>query len=230
MAYTLKQAAQYLRDDAQDGISYIALWKEGRGWKFSTFYLDENRDGTVVLDYPEELETMQEILANDPHAIIVNGYRHNLAVCDGHVSRDDLARALRWQYDIQSNTLADFMELIVQPAQEPATHEEQIAADNLDEMHKNEEPTEEEQMEAWGRQERTVTLTNNQWSRLVCYLHMSTKHREGERDAWRDLAQEKNPDGTPKFTKAASNATYWQEVIDDLAAMLPKLDGMEAYV
>ena len=230
MAYTIKQAAQYLRDDAQDGISWIALWKDGRGWGYNTFYLAENRDGTVVLDYPEDMDALREILAIDPAAIIVNGYQHNLAVCDGYVTRDDLARALRWQYDLQHATLADFMERIVQPAQEPVAHGERIAADNLGEMNKNEEPTEEEQLEAWGRQERTVTLTNNQWSRLVCYLHMSTKHREGERDAWLDLAQEKNPDGTPKFTKAASNAAYWQEVIDDLAAMLPKLDGMEAYV
>jgi hypothetical protein len=115
----------------------------------------------------------------------------------------------------------------VQPAQEPIAHAERIAANELDDMHKNEEPTEEERVEAWGRQERTVTLTNDQWSRLVCYLRMSTMYREGERDAWMDLAQEKNPDGTPKFKNAASNAAYWQEIIGDLDAMLPKLDGME---
>jgi hypothetical protein len=105
---------------------------------------------------------------------------------------------------------------------------EQIAAADLDNMPKNEEDDEDEQVAAWGRQERSVTLTNDQWSRLVCYLHLSTKHREGERDAWRHLAQEKNPDGTPVFKNAAKNAAYWQEVIDDLAAMLPKLDGLGA--
>ena len=68
--------------------------------------------------------------------------------------------------------------------------------------------TEDEQLAAWDSQERSVTLTNKDWSRLVCYLLMSTKYREGERDAWLSLAQEKNPDGTPKFEKAASNAAY----------------------
>ena len=228
MAYTMREAAQYLREYAQDGICWIALWKDGRGWSFNTFYLDEKRDGTVVLDYPEDLEDLQGILAKDPHAIIVNGYQHNLAVSEGYVSRDDLARALRWQYDLQHSTLADFMERIVQPAQDAAAHEEQIAADDLDEMHKNEEPTEDERLAAWDNQERTVTLKNKDWSRLVCYLLMSTKYREGERDAWQSLAKEKNPDGTPKFEKAASNAAYWQEVIDDLERMRPKLDGMEA--
>jgi hypothetical protein len=223
----MREAAQYLREDAQDGICWIALWKDGRGWSFNTFYLDEKRDGTVVLDYPEDLQDLQGILAADPHAIIVNGYQHNLAVSEGYVTRDDLARALRWQYDLQHFTLADFMERIVQPAQEAAAHEEQTAADDLDEMHKTEEPTEDEQLAAWDSQERSVTLTNKDWSRLVCYLLMSTKYREGERDAWQSLAQEKNPDGSPKFEKAASNAAYWQEVIDDLERIRPKLDGME---
>lgn len=227
MAYTMKEAARWLREDAQDGICWIALWKDGRGWGFNTFYLDEKQDGSVELDYPENLDDLQEILDNDPHAIMVNGYQHNLAVCEGHVTRDDLARALRWQYDLQSNTLADFMERIVQPAQEPAAHAAQIAANDLDEMHKNEEPDEDEEMAAWGRQERTVTLTNDQWNRLVCYIHLTTKHREGERDNWQNLAKEKNADGTPVFKTAASNAAYWQEVIDSLDAMLPKLDGME---
>lgn len=117
MSYTMREAAQYLREDAQDGISWIALWKDGRGWGFNTFYLEENRDGTVTLDYQEDIENLQYILAADPSAIIVNSYVHNLGVCDGYVSRDDLARALRWQYDLQTYTVADLIGSIVQPAQ-----------------------------------------------------------------------------------------------------------------
>lgn len=227
MAYTMKEAARWLREDAQDGICWIALWKDGRGWGYNTFYFDEQRDGTMTTDYPEELDDLRRILDNDPHAIMVNGYQHNLGVDEGHVTRDDLARALRWQYDLQHATLADFMERIVQPAQEPAAHAEQIAADDLEEMRKNGEPTEDERLAAWDRKERSVTLTNKDWERLVCYLLMTTKHREGERDAWQSLAQEKNPDGSPKFPKAAGNAEYWQEVIDDLERIKNKLDGME---
>lgn len=93
------------------------------------------------------------------------------------------------------------------------------AADLHDEFDKWEtnpgriEPAEET---TWELQEKTVTLTNDQWNRLTTYLLMSTKHREGERDAWLDLSKEKNPDGTPVFKNAAKNAEYWQEVIDDL--------------
>jgi hypothetical protein len=222
---SLRIEAQDVLDVARDGIGWIALWKKGRSWTAFCFWPDiTSNDALVFEDY--EVEQLQNILAIDPHAIIVNSYYHNLGdtTC---MTRDTLADALRWQYELQHFTVADVLENIVQPAQEAAAHEEQIAADNLDEMHKNEEPTEDERVEAWGRQERSVTLTNNDWNRLVCYLHLSSKYRERERDAWLDMAQEKNPDGTPRIKTAASNAAYWQEIIDDLERMLPKLDGME---
>ena len=225
---SIRKAAQWVLDDCRDGIGWVAIWKEGRSWESERIYgvdFDE-RTYTATIDAPEEQERLQAILDIDPHAIIVNGYYHNLGDPEC-MTRDTLADALRWQYELQNATVANFLENIVQNAQEPADHEEQIAASDLDNMPKNEEDDEDEQVAAWGRQERSVTLTNDQWSRLVCYLHMSTKHREGERDAWQELAQEKNPDGTPVFKNAEKNAAYWQEVIDDLAAMLPKLDGME---
>lgn len=85
----------------------------------------------------------------------------------------------------------------------------------------------ENELEAWGNKNRTVTLTNDQWNTLVCYLRMSTNHREGELDVWKQLAEEKNPDGSPKFKKAAGNAAFWQETMEALNTMLPKLDGSE---
>lgn len=226
---SIRSAAQWVLGDLRDGIGWVVIWKEGRGWDSRRMYgvdFDE-RSYTAKLEDDEVLEDLQSILAIDPHAIIVNGYYHNLGDPEC-MTRDTLADALRWQYELQNATVANFLENIVQPAQEAAADEEQITGDDLDEMHKNEEPTEDEQLATWDRQERTVTLTNADWSRLVCYLHMSTKYRERERDAWQDLAQEKNPDGTPKFEKAASNAAYWQEVIDDLERIKTKLDGMEA--
>ena len=85
-----------------------------------------------------------------------------------------------------------------------------------------------EELAAWGREERTVTLSNDDWNRVVCYLLQTTKHRTGERDAWQSLAKEKNPDGTAKFKNAARNAEYWQEVIDDLERIMKVMDGLEA--
>ena len=226
---SIRKAAQWVLDDCRDGIGWVAIWKEGRSWESERIYGVDFYECTytATIDDAEEQERLQAILAIDPHAIIVNGYYHNLGDPDC-MTRDTLADALRWQYELQNATVANFLENIVQDAQEPADHAEQIAAAGMDNMPKNEEDDEDERVAEWGRQERSVTLTNGQWSRLVCYLRMSTKHREGERDAWQELAKEKNEDGTPAFKNAAGNAAYWQEVIDDLDAMLPKLDGMEA--
>ena len=223
---SLRIEAQDVLDIARDGMGWIVLWKKGRSWSAMSMWPDFDEPSYTAKVDDFELEQLQNVLAIDPHAIIVNGYYHNLGDPEC-MTRDTLADALRWQYELQHATVANFLENIAQAAQEPADHEEQIAAADLDEMHKNEEPDEDEQLAAWGRQERSVTLTNDQWNRLVCYLHLTTKHREGERDSWQGLAQEKNEDGTPVFKSAASNAAYWQEVIDSLDAMLPKLDGME---
>ena len=111
---SLRTAAQFVVNEAREGIAWIALWKEGRGWESGRFYLDVDREGAVSLDWPEEIETLQRILAIDPHAIIVNSYVHNLGVFDGYVTREDLATALRWQYELQNATLADFIGRIVQ--------------------------------------------------------------------------------------------------------------------
>lgn len=83
------------------------------------------------------------------------------------------------------------------------------------------------EMKAWADQERAVTLTNDEWNTLTCYLLQTTRHRADERDAWLSLAEEKNLDGTPKFPNAPKNAAYWQEVIDTMERIIPKLDGME---
>ena len=79
--------------------------------------------------------------------------------------------------------------------------------------------------EEWCNQEKTVTMTNAQWNRLVCYLLTSTQYREGERDAWAKLAEEKNPDGSPVFKHAASNAEYWKDVCNDLEKIKAAIDS-----
>lgn len=93
-------------------------------------------------------------------------------------------------------------------------------------MHNTDKPTPVD-LEVWKREKRSVTLTNDQWSDLAFYLNISTKYRKGELEAWQKLAQETKPDGSPKFANAADNAEFWQELIDSLAAILPKLEGAE---
>lgn len=62
------------------------------------------------------------------------------------------------------------------------------------------------------RDDKTVTMSADDWNTLSCYILMTTRYREGERAAWETLAGEKDEAGNPKFKNAASNAAYFAEL------------------
>lgn len=104
---SLRIEAQDVLDVARDGIGWIALWKKGRSWTAFPFYPEITRDDRLVFeDY--EIEQMKNILAIDRQAILVNSYYHNLGDTE-YMTRDTLAEALRWQYDLQHYTVADVL-------------------------------------------------------------------------------------------------------------------------
>lgn len=80
----------------------------------------------------------------------------------------------------------------------------------------------------YGSRLRSVTLTNDEWNKLRCYILMTTQYRKGEREAWAKLSEETNPDGSPVFPKAVKNAVYWVEMEDFLEYVGEKIDGVNA--
>lgn len=105
---SIRQTAQDMLDVAREGIGWIALWKDGKGWMARDFYPDIDRKGRLSFeDY--ELESLHNIANLDPHAILVNGWHHNLGdtTC---MTRESLADALRWQYDMQHYLVIDAAE------------------------------------------------------------------------------------------------------------------------
>lgn len=105
---SLRQTAQDMLDVARDGIGWIALWKDGKGWMAMDFYPDIDRTGHLTFeDY--ELEGLRNIAKLDPQAILVNGWEHNLGdtTC---MTRESLADALRWQYGLQHYLVKDAVE------------------------------------------------------------------------------------------------------------------------
>lgn len=80
----------------------------------------------------------------------------------------------------------------------------------------------------WSQQTRSVTMTNEEWNALYCYLIGTTRHIEGEREAWEELAKEKKEDGSPKFPNAAGNAEYYRQTKVRMDGWLAKIDGKEA--
>ena len=81
-----------------------------------------------------------------------------------------------------------------------------------------------ESQRIWDKQEKTVTMTREQWNKLTCYLLMSTQHREREAKAWAELSEEKAEDGSPKYKNAAGNAEYWREMVTDIEEIRKKID------
>ena len=55
----------------------------------------------------------------------------------------------------------------------------------------------------------TIEMTRDEAQDLEVFLLMTTQYRLGEAQAWSKLAVEKEPDGTPTFQSAESNARFW---------------------
>ena len=58
---------------------------------------------------------------------------------------------------------------------------------------------------------KNITLTHDDACLLVCYLIVTTRHRQDEAEAWAKLAEERYEDGTPVFPNAQSNAEWWEK-------------------
>ena len=102
----LRNAAQQVLTEAREGIAWIILYKEGRGWSAEPFWPDYNeKAGTLTFD-SDDLPRIHEILTADPSAVIVNSYESNLGDTES-MSRDTLASFLRWQYEGQYSRLSD---------------------------------------------------------------------------------------------------------------------------
>lgn len=102
---SMRQAAQDVLDIGRDGIGWIALWKDGKGWMSRGFWPDIDDKGRLSFeDYDKG--ALKRIRDLDPLAILVNSWEHNLGdtTC---MTRDTLANALRWQYDLQHYLVED---------------------------------------------------------------------------------------------------------------------------
>ena len=99
---SLRDCARSVREEAADGICWIALWREGRSWNAETIWPEDMLydKGIMVLE-SYYLERLLEIVKADSSAILVSGEYSNIG-CAGDGSLSDvqvLTNALRWQYE-----------------------------------------------------------------------------------------------------------------------------------
>ena len=96
---TLKEITPYYADDIRDGIAWVIVWKQGRGWQAMPVWLDCDTNRFT----PEDCDEARRILEIDPNAVILNGY-----YC-GHFAEDmtnaEIADGIRWHYENGCNLL-----------------------------------------------------------------------------------------------------------------------------
>jgi len=117
---SLRIVAQEVFEEAKDGIAWIALYKQGRGWGAACFWVmfDEKKG---IFDFDaDDLESLNDILSTDQNAVLANGYYSNLGSME-NMTRASLYAALRWQYEGQFSRLAD---ILAEEWKEPQTTDE----------------------------------------------------------------------------------------------------------
>lgn len=99
---SLRDCARSVREEAADGICWIALWKEGRSWKVDTVWPEDMLyDEEVMTLEAYDLERLREIMKADQNAVLLSGEYSNIG-CAGDGSLPDLqvlTDAFRWQYE-----------------------------------------------------------------------------------------------------------------------------------
>lgn len=110
----LRTIAKEYADEIRDGIAWVIIWKTGRSWHAEAVWLNCD-DDTFEL---EDLDTAREVLAQDPNAVMVNGY-----YC-GHFGEDmtvaELADGILWHYENHCNLLENSTAFPPEPMERPA--------------------------------------------------------------------------------------------------------------
>lgn len=71
----------------------------------------------------------------------------------------------------------------------------------------------------------TITMSNEQWNELSCYLLRNTKARQGEIDAWERLSHELDDEGNIKFPNAKDMMKFETETRDKIEEIQKKIDS-----
>ena len=94
----LRAIAEQLKGTAEEGVGWLVVWKTGKNWNGTAVWPDYIEQSCSLILDKEDRELIREIVEEDPQAILVNSWVHNLGVIDDRVSTRMLEQDLRWQY------------------------------------------------------------------------------------------------------------------------------------
>lgn len=108
---SIKKVASWYNDEIQDGIAWVAIWKNGRSWDAEAFWIEDGDYDDGYIFEREAIERMEEILKIDHGAIMINGYYSNVGTEEGRrVSVDRVVQGIEWNYYNHYNTLFHFFD------------------------------------------------------------------------------------------------------------------------
>lgn len=108
---SIREIVRWYNDEIQDGIAWVAIWKDGRSWNAEAFWPEDGGYDDGYTFEREDMERMEEILKIDHKAIMINGYYTNCgALEDGTSPIADIIAGVEWNYYNRFNQLFGFFD------------------------------------------------------------------------------------------------------------------------
>ena len=110
----LREKVRWYKGEIEDGICWVAFWKEGRSWNAESFWIEDGSYEDGYIFEREDVERMAEILKTDHKAVMLNGYYTNCGTDENcRVPVERIVRGIEWNYYNRFNGLSYFYEQFV---------------------------------------------------------------------------------------------------------------------
>lgn len=102
------------RGSLEDGIAWVAVWKNGKSWNYERFYPTSGSAETCDLVFDAyDMARMELIIREDWRAVILNGYYTNCGVNEEEPnSISAMVDGVKWNYRNGYNMLSDFFNMV----------------------------------------------------------------------------------------------------------------------
>lgn len=209
---SIRSIASEYKDEIQDGIAYIALWKVGRSWNATTFYPELGDDGDQpIFNDPDDIEELKKISNEDPDAVLLNACYDNLG---GTSDEEDCANV---------KTLADFLAYQYKRAQEDGRHDivTLISSEELvpDQDQSQDQDSDLEEDAADDDQNHRLFIGGQSKDFLVSAILNFEKCFNGMREKVRNVNDRKT------YVRAAQSCAYVTGVLSSWETMVTWING-----
>ena len=103
---SLKRIVSYWRDEIDDGIGWLVVYKNGRRWNAECFWQEDGSYDDGLIFTAEDYSELQDILKIDHNAVCFNGYYYGF--CDDMTARE-IEDKIRLIYVNQTARLDDYL-------------------------------------------------------------------------------------------------------------------------